>query len=226
MKEDGDITHVCAVHHETSTGALAPLRKIGELASKYRKLLIVDAISSVGGHPFDLRMDNVAFCSISANKCLEGFPGASFVIGRADEIEKLEGKSRSYYFDLYAQWKKGQDGEMPFTPAVQLVFALDASLKRLMEEGYDNRVNRYKALAMRMRDGLTKLGFELLLLPDELQSNILTAIKMPKGMNYQFVHDELKQRGITIYSETLTEGCSRRIHLPPKPTDRYSVSNP
>jgi len=201
LKQDKDITHIYCIHHETTTGVLTPLRKIGALAEKYGKLLCVDAVSSIGGHEFDLQKDNIAFCAVSANKCLESFPGVSYVIGRTEEIKKLEGKSRSHYFDLHAQWKKEQGGQTPFTPAVQLIFALDAAVSELVEEGYEKRVERYKKLAKRMREGLKELGFELILLPEEMQSNILTAIKMPESMDYWKVHDKLKDRGITIYSD-------------------------
>lgn len=211
IASDLSLTHVFVVHHETTTGVLAPLNQIGRLAKKYGKVFAVDAVSSIGGHPFHLQNDYVDFCSVSANKCLESFPGVSFVLARTDQLEKLEGLARSYYFDLYSHWKKQQNGDTPFTPAVQLVFAMDAALNRLEKEGYVPRVERYKALALRMREGLRHLGFELLLLPDELQSNILTAVKMPKGMNYWRVHDKLKTRGITIYSDksVLSQGKFR-----------------
>ena len=200
LQKDPDITHIYAVHHETTTAALLPLQKLGELAKKYNKLLCTDSVSSLGGHKFDLQKDNVAFCAVSANKCLESFPGVSFVIGKTEEIKKLEGKSRSFYFDIYAQWKIGLKGEMPFTPAVQLIFALDVALKEFLAEGYENRVSRYKGLANQMRAGLKEVGLELVLLPGEMQGNILTAVKMPEGMDYWRVHDKLKERGITIYS--------------------------
>src|SRR3989344_408164 len=161
LQGDKEITHIYLVHHETTTGMLSPLRKVGELASKYDKLLCVDSVSSLGGHEFDLQKDNISFCSISANKCLESFPGVSFVIGKTQEIKELEGKSRSFYFDIYAQWKKEQGGEMPFTPAVQLIFALDKALEEYLREGYEQRIKRYNALAEKMRMGLKVLGFEL-----------------------------------------------------------------
>jgi len=200
LQEDNEITHIYVIHHETTTGALAPLREIGELSKKYNKLLCVDCVSSLGGHEFDLKKDNIAFCAVSANKCLESFPGVSLVLARTDEIKKLRDKSRSFYFNIYNQWEKEQKGETPFTPAVQLIFALDKAIQELIREGYENRVNRYKKLAQKMRQGLNELGFELLLLPEKMQSNILTAIKIPEKMNYWEVHDKLKQRGITIYS--------------------------
>ncbi len=200
LQQDKEITHIYMVHHETTTGILAPLRKIGEIAKKYNKLLCVDAVSSLGGHPLNLTKDNIAFCSVSANKCLESFPGVSFVLAKTEEIKKLEGKSRSFYFDLYSQWKKEQKGETPFTPAVQLIFALDTAINEFMEEGYENRIKRYQTLSAKMRSGLQEIGFELILHPG-MESNILTTIKMPENMDYWKVHDKLKDRGITIYSD-------------------------
>ena len=204
LGREPELTHLYVVHHETTTGVLAPLREIGRLAARHGVLLCVDAVSSLGGHEFDLVEDNIAFCSVSANKCLESFPGVSFVLARTGELEKLEGKSRSYYFDLHAHWKKEREGETPFTPAVQLVFAVDQAIRELVEEGVPARVQRYRNLAARMRTGLTNLGFELQLLPEGLQSNILTAVRLPKGMDYWRVHDKLKERGITIYSDAKT----------------------
>lgn len=201
LMSDKEITHIFAVHHETTTGVLTPIHEIGCLADKYNKIFCVDAVSSLGGHPFDLTKDHISFCSVSANKCLESFPGVSFVIGKTEEIKKIKGKARSFYFDLYRQWEKAQKGETPFTPAVQLVFALDAAVNEFLEEGYENRIKRYEGLAERMRKGLEELGFELLSAPEGLQSNILTSIKMPEKMDYWVVHDKLKERGFTIYSD-------------------------
>lgn len=201
LQEDGRFSHLVIVHHETTSGALAPLAKLGQVAKRLGVQLVVDAVSSLGGHPFDLQADNVAFCTVSANKCLESFPGVSFVIGRTAELQKMKGQARSYYFDLHHQWEKTRNGETPFTPAVQLVMGLDAALARLEEEGYDTRVLRYQRLARRMREGLSNLGLELELLPPDQQSNILTTLKMPAGFDYWAVHDELKKRGITIYSD-------------------------
>ena len=194
LQEDKEITHIYLVHHETTTGALSPLRKVGQLSKKYKKLFCVDSVSSLGGHEFDLEKDNITFCTVSANKCLESFPGVSFVIGNTEEIKKLKGKSRSFYFDLYSQWKKEQNGETPFTPAVQLIFALDEALQEFVEEGTEKRIKRYKGLAKKMRQGLKDMGFELLLLPEDMQSNILTALKMPDKMDYWKVHDKLKEK--------------------------------
>jgi 2-aminoethylphosphonate-pyruvate transaminase len=201
LNKDKGITHIMVVLHETTTGVLLPLRRIGELAKKHGKVLMVDGISAIGGHPFDLKKDNVAFVTVTANKCIQGFPGVSFVLVRKQELVQLENKSRSFYFDLWAEWKSQQTGILRFTAAVQVIYAADEAIKEFLEEGYDNRVERYKKLSKQMREGLKKLGFKFFMISnEELQSNIITAIKIPEWMDYQRVHDKLKKRGITIYS--------------------------
>ena len=210
LKENLDVTHIALVHHETTTGMLMPLDKIGRLAKKYNKIICVDTVSSLGGYKIDVKADNIAFCTVSSNKCLESFPGISFVIADKSELKKMKGKFRSFYFDLYNQWEYEERGETPFTPAIQLFFALDKALRELMAEGVKNRIERYRKNAERMRTGLRKLGFKFIL-PDKLQSNIVTAIQMPRGMNYWKIHDMLKKRGYTIYSgkSTLDQGIFR-----------------
>ena len=200
LKRNKKISHIVLVHHETTTGMLAPLRKIGHIAKKYKKILFVDTVSSVGGHDIDANLDNLSFFTVSANKCLESFPGISFVIARKRDLAMLKGKSRSFYFDLYRQWEYAEKNQTPFTPAVQLFFAINRALEELIEEGLEYRIQRYKKMKNILKSELEKMGFQFVL-PDYLQSNILLAIKLPTNMNYWKIHDALKKRGFVIYSE-------------------------
>jgi 2-aminoethylphosphonate-pyruvate transaminase len=201
LMKDNEISHIVFVHHETTTGMLLPIHEIGQLAEKYGKLTVVDAISSLGGQYINFIEDHVTFLTVNANKCLESFPGVSFVIGETDEILKMKGKARSYYFDLYSHWQKEQEGSTPFTIPVQLVCALDKALELFLKEGYQNRVERYRNLANKLRSEMSKLGFKLNMLPPNIQSNIITSIEIPKQMDYWKFHSLLKKRGITIYSD-------------------------
>jgi 2-aminoethylphosphonate-pyruvate transaminase len=202
LRRDPEITHVFVVHHETTTGVLAPLRELGDLAARHRVLLLVDGISSIGGHPFDLERDNVAFCTINSNKCLESVPGLSFVVARTEEIRKLKGRSRSFYFDIYQQWERCTlEGKPPFTAAVQLFFAMDVALQRLMAEGYEGRVRRYRQLKERLALGLESLGLRRVPISPARQANVHTLLYLPPGTSYQALHDKMRERGITIYSD-------------------------
>lgn len=73
-----------------------------------------------------------------------------------------------------------------------------------------NRIKRYQENAKLMRIGLKKLGFRLVV-PEEFQGNIVTALRLPKKMNYWLVHDKLKEKGYIIYTgkETLEKGIFR-----------------
>ncbi len=211
LESNPDITHMVFVHHETTTGMILPLHDLGQLAKKYGVITVADTISSLGGYKIDVVKDNINFCTVSANKCLQSFPGISFVIAKKSDIEKLKGKSRSFYFNLYNQWESAEKSkQLPFTPAVQLFFALDKALDELIKEGVENRIKRQKENAEYMREGLREMGFKFIL-PDNLQSNILTSIHLPKDMDYWVIHDELKKRGFTIYSgqSTLDKGIFR-----------------
>lgn len=211
LKREPGITHIIMVHHETTTGIMIPLKKIGQLAKKYNKVLVADTVSSFGGHKINVKEDNLAFCTVSANKCLESFPGISLVIADKKELKKMKGKSKSFYLDLYSQWEAEKRGQTSFTPAVQLFFALDKALDELLKEGVEKRIKRYQRNARRMRDGLKKLGFKFLLPDKLLQSNVITTLRLPKNMDYWKVHDRLKDRGYTIYTgkEILKKGIFR-----------------
>lgn len=209
--KDKEITHIMMVHHETTTGMVSPLRKVGKLARKYNKIFFADTVSSFGGYEIDCVKDRLDFFTLNSCKGLQSFPGLGVVIAKRSEIEKLKDKSRSFYFDLFANWEKEEkQQQLLFTPPVQLFFALDQALKELLKEGVVKRGLRYKNNAQLMRTGLKKLGFKFLL-SDELQSNVLTSIKIPKNMEYWKVHDLLKKDGFTIYSDqnTLAEGIFR-----------------
>lgn len=200
LKDNTDITHIMLVHHETTTGMLEPLREIGKLAKKYDKLIIVDGVSSIGAHQFSLKEDNIAFCSINSNKCLESIPGISFVLVSNNEVIKLKNKSRSFYFNLYNQWNRQQNNEVPFTASIQVIFAMNKALELLRQEGINNRINRYKRLNSYLRTKLKEMGFEEIKYPPKFTSNVLIVLKLPKNMNYKLLHDKMYKQGITIYT--------------------------
>ena len=136
LVDDREVSHLAVVHHETTTGRLNDLAAIGELCRRYEKALLVDAVSSFGSE--DLQFDewNITACAASANKCLHGAPGASFVIGQRASFADLEaGKSRSVYLDLSSYWQEQERGFSPFTPAVHVFYAFDEALAELEELG-------------------------------------------------------------------------------------------
>ena len=134
LKQNPKIEVVALVHHETTTGLLNPVHEIGELVQKYKKRFLVDSISGLAGDALDFNRAGVDFCVGTANKCLQGLPGVSFVLARKTELAQL-GKipERSHYLNLYKNHQAQEKGDTLFTPAVQIHYALDAALDRSEE---------------------------------------------------------------------------------------------
>jgi 2-aminoethylphosphonate-pyruvate transaminase len=191
-------THLAAVHHETTTGRLNDLRALGDLCRQHGVKLLVDAVSSFGAEQLDFGDEILAAVAATANKCLHGVPGVSFVVARRRALERAV--SRTYYLDL-ARAARAQDRrDTPFTPAIQAHYALVEALREHAEQGgWTARHQKYAALAEQVRAGLAALGIAPVLEPRE-SSVVLRSYGVPATLSYPALHDALKARGFVIYA--------------------------
>ncbi len=200
LKAHPEVEVVALVHHETSTGLINPVNEIGGICKRHGKTFLLDSISGIGGEEIDLVKDNVDICIGSANKCIQGLPGLSFLIVTRKQIEKMRNfPVRSMYLNVPNQWENQEKDGTPFTPSIPIFYALEAALEELRKEGVSNRIARYKKASSTLRKGFKKLGLRLLL-PEELLSNTITALYLPDGVSYQNLHDHLKKDGFVIYA--------------------------
>ena len=190
---------VYLIHHETTTGVLNPLREVAEIARRHHKWVLVDAVSSVAGEEIDLPGWGVDLIVGSANKCIRGVPGVSFVIlseGLLGAISKR--RQVAFSTDLVSTLNREDEGGTPFTPPVQTMYALREALLELTEEGVQNRIAGYRSIAKTLRDGLSSLGLAFLV-PRQHLSNTMTSVMLPKGHSYATLHEPLKDLGYVIY---------------------------
>jgi 2-aminoethylphosphonate-pyruvate transaminase len=200
LQAEPRLTHVAVVHHETTTGVLNPVADIVRVAAAEGRRVLVDAMSSLFGEPLDVAQDGIDFVMASANKCLQGVPGISFVLARRRALEALRGRpARSVYLDLFNHYVTQEQDNTPFTPAVQVLHAMRQALRELEKEGVRERIARYAENARVLRTGMTTLGFEMLV-ADGSRSSILTTFKLPAGVTYDPLHDAMKRRGYIIYA--------------------------
>ena len=200
LREDPAIEVVSLVHHETTTGLLNPVVAIGEMVRQHGRVLLVDSISGLGGEEIDLATAGIGLCVGTANKCIQGLPGVSFVLVRHIDMERMQAfPARTLYFHLPMLYSHQQRESTPFTPAIQPLYALDEALQELLEEGVAQRIARYRAAAHLLRNGFESLGLKCLLPPD-LRSNTITSLELPAGFTYEALHDALKARGYVIYA--------------------------
>ena len=200
LRADRQLTHVAVVHHETTTGVLNPVADIARAAAAEGRRVLVDAMSSLFGEPLDVTQDGIDFVMASANKCLQGVPGISFVLARRQALVALRAKSpRSVYLDLSNHYVTQEQDNTPFTPAVQVLHAMRQALRELEKEGVPARIARYAENARVLRRGMTALGFEMLV-PEGARSSILTTFRLLPGIAYDPLHDAMKRRGYIIYA--------------------------
>jgi 2-aminoethylphosphonate-pyruvate transaminase len=199
LEADPAIGAVALVHHETTTGLLNPVAEVGAITRRAGRLFLLDAVSALGGEELDVARDGVDLCACTANKCVQGLPGVAFVLVRDEAMSAMrENPRRSLYLNLPVHWEAQERRSIPFTPAVQAWYALDAALDELLEETVAARVRRYRAAAQLLREGFARMGLKFLL-PPEYRVNSLTSLLLPEGMTYQRLHDDLKARGFVIY---------------------------
>jgi 2-aminoethylphosphonate-pyruvate transaminase len=173
---------------------------IAAAAARHGRRLVVDAMSSLFGERLDVTQDGIDFVTASANKCLQGMPGISFVLARRRALEAVKGRPpRSVYLDLHAHFASQEQDNTPFTPAVQVLHAMEQALAELAAEGVTARIARYAENARVLRGGMARLGLEALGAP-EARSNILTTFRLPPGIAYEPLHDAMKRRGYVIYA--------------------------
>lgn len=188
------------VHHETTTGLLNDLASVSALCQHAGVRLLVDAVSSLGGERLDLPVLKPAAVCATANKCLQGLPGVSFVlIDRAFVQDMAAFRERTLYLHLPRHYDAQEQRSTAFTPAIPASRALLAALDELAEETVQGRIARFGRAAAIVRHGLERRGFELLL-PPALRATTLTAVTLPRGLVYADLHDALKDEGFVIYA--------------------------
>ena len=207
LDADRSITHVGLIHCETSTGILNPLPEIAEVVAKRGRSLIVDAMSSFGAIPIDVR--TIAFDALVAasGKCVEGPPGMGFVFARRSVLEKCAGNCSSLSLDLHDQWTyMERTTQWRYTPPTHVLVALDAALAQFEAQGGQAaRLARYTANCQTLIAGMAELGFRVFLDP-KIQAPIIVTFHAPPDPKYSFkeFYERVRDKGFILYPGKLT----------------------
>ncbi|TCC09263.1 2-aminoethylphosphonate--pyruvate transaminase [Kosakonia quasisacchari] len=212
LEADTSITDVLFVHCETATGIINPLHQVADVVSSMGRGFIVDAMSSFGALPVDLKATPIRALITSSNKCLEGLPGIGIIIADRQHLNKCQANARSLSLDLYEQYQRFEaDGQWRFTPPVQIVAALDHAISLLIAEGgIDSRYQRYQENMQELISHMQMLDFIPVLSP-EVQSPIIAAFYYPTNFNFAELYERLKADNIFLYPGALTERQTFRI---------------
>ncbi len=209
-----DISHVFAVHCETTSGIRNPIEPLAEIVHAAGRRLLLDAMSSFGALPIDAPALHLDAIAASSNKCIEGVPGLGFVICRRAALDEAAGQATTLVLDLHDQFRAlERTGQFRFTPPIHVIVAFHQALEAFRDEGgVAGRGARYAENCRILIDGMRALGFRTLL-PDALQAPIIVTFHMPDDPRFVFGHfyDGLKERGFVIYPGKLTVADLFRI---------------
>ncbi len=201
LASEPSIDTVYLTHNETSTGVMNPLEQIARAVRAVRPdaLIAVDGISSVASVPM---LADAWGCDVVVSGSQKGWmlpPGLTFaaVSPRAWE-RQAQARMPRYYLDWLAHKKNLDKNTTPWTPAVGLIFGLQAALKLMREEGLEQVFARHERIARHTRDRLTAMGARLFADPACASWTVTTA-HVPEGVDGRALVRSIREKyGITL----------------------------
>ena len=183
LQDKPGIKAVLVTHNETSTGVTNDLGSISSVAKEFDKLLLVDAISSLGS--INLPVDDWQ-CDVTITGSQKGWmvpPGLAMVTISAKAWQaNAEAKMPRFYWDFAKARSYLEKAQTPWTPAVSIVFALSISLGMMLDEGLTNIIARHARIAKMTREGMKALGLSIFA-NEHYASNTVTSIAASTGLD-------------------------------------------
>ena len=174
------------VHAETSTGVLQDLSGLGEMAHQRGALFIVDAVTSLGGHPVGIDRNGIDICYSGTQKCIGAPPGLSpitFNERALDRIRARKSKVQSWYLDItMVERYWGDDRTYHHTAPISMNYALHEALRLVMNEGLEQRWRRHEQNHLALKAGLKAIGLPIAS-QEGHQLWQLNAVSVPEGID-------------------------------------------
>ena len=195
----GGFDAVAVVHNETSTGAMSPLNEVAAALREFPDVLfLVDAVSSAAGVKIEVDRLGIDVLVTSSQKCFALPPGLAMAAVSDRVLERArQVPHRGYYFDFLALEEQMVKSSTPATPAISLMYALDAQLDAIMTEGLDARFARHAELAGMVRQWARQQGFALFA-EAGFESNTVTAVANNRSVDVEALTKHTKARKMQI----------------------------
>ena len=194
FREHGPFKVVGIVHAETSTGAAQPIGPISRVVHDAGALLLVDAVTSLGGMEVDVDGWQVDACYSGTQKCLSCPPGlapVTFSAAAEEAIASRKAKVQSWYLDMnMVRMYWGSERLYHHTAPINMNYALHEALRIVLEEGLEPRWQRHARVHEELKAGLAQLGVTYLADPAH-QLSMLNAVAAPAGVEEAAVRRRL-----------------------------------
>jgi alanine-glyoxylate transaminase/serine-glyoxylate transaminase/serine-pyruvate transaminase len=201
LKSSSQPRALSIVHAETSTGVLQDLSGLAEMAHEHGALLIVDAVTSPGGHPVGIDRNGIDIRYSGTQKCLGAPPGLSpitFNERALDRIRSRKSKVQSWYLDItLVERYWGDDRTYHHTAPISMNYALREALRLIHEEGLQARWRRHELNHRALVAGVEAMGLSMAVAPDKRLWS-LNAVSVPEGVDDARVRTRLLDEDIEI----------------------------
>ena len=191
---------VTVVHNETSTGVESPLKELAEVVHEVspETLILVDAVSSLGGSKIETDAWGLDFVLTSSQKCMALPAGMSLAAASDRAMKKAESvENRGWYFDLLLFEKHRLKNSTAMTPAMSVIYALDTQLDRMLAEGLENRFARHKAMSDRVQAWSYENGMEPLA-AEGYRSKTVVCVQNKRNVDISALNKFLLTKGMRI----------------------------
>ena len=195
LAADPDMVAVLVTHNETSTGVTNPLEEIAKVVREADRLLLVDAVSSLGAIPMEMDGWGLDVVVTGSQKGWMVPPGLAF-LSLSERAWKANESARMprFYLDAARHRDFLHKGQTPWTPSMSLFFGLDVALERMAAEGLEGIHARHANIGRMVREGVKALGLELLVSDERYASNTVTAIRCPEGVEVKALRTMLEDK--------------------------------
>lgn len=203
LRRSSPVKAVVLVHAETSTGAWQPIEPVGAMCRNHQALLIVDAVTSLGGIPVDVDRWSIDVCYSATQKCLSCPPGLAPLTLSQQALAVIKGRRtpcQSWYLDMALVADYWAEGSRAYhhTAPISMLYALRESLRLIEQEGLPARFARHRLNSDALLAGLMEL--ELTPLPAAgHRLPMLSCVTVPPHVDEAAVRQQLLQQfGIEI----------------------------
>lgn len=197
--EKEKIRAVTVQHVETSTGVANHIKTIGESLKETNTLFIVDAVASLGGMKIDMSGWNIDVCFSASQKAIAVPPGLAIIGLSKRAVEIIEKNSDELFYFNGRKWLATMRDVKNYysTLPVNMIYGLNESLKKIVNEGFEQRYKRHQIMAEALRQGIESLGLEIVA-EKEYRSDTVTAVWLPNGIKFSDLSNEMMHRNIVI----------------------------
>ncbi len=196
LKQHPDAKFVAFVHAETSTGALSDAKTLAEIAHRHNCMVIVDAVTSLGGSPLEVDQWELDVVYSGSQKCLSAPPGLSPITFNERAVAHIRNRKtpvQSWFLDvnlLMQYWGGETKRAYHHTAPINNLYGLHEALVMLEEEGIEQAWKRHAENSTRLQQGLASLGMEYFV-PEGERIPQLNAVKIPDGVDDAAIRSRL-----------------------------------